>query len=131
MKKYLLILFIIIISIFFTIKYIEHSKYYLGKEYRNEVNALIDEELPKCRKQIDNIFIEAENEKDLTKKQEFIETSIDDVEFKFYFKLLEIIKKYKEIDEESVATDFTTDLAIFVYPYLKHNNINISNLKFE
>jgi len=131
MKKYLLILFIIIISIFFTIKYIEHSKYYLGKEYRNEINALLETEILKTMHELDGLLEEIEKEKDPYDKIGLIEMGVDIVFFNFYWKLVDTTEKYigkDKIINRLPHNDNVWEIHWALIPYFKNNRINTSKI---
>ena len=130
MKK--IIIFIILISllaicIFFA--YNKHFKYYLGKEYKNEINLLLEKEIPKSIKKIDKLLIEIENEKEPLKKETLIDSGMNTILFDFYSELIEITQKYTNIKKDIPSTGFNIELILVLYPYLKANNTNIEKIK--
>ena len=132
MKKLSIIVLIISIilfslSVFFA--YDKHFKYILPKEYKKEIELLLEQEISKATQEIDGLYKEIENEKDTLSKKILIETGINTILFNLYNKLIFATKKYKNLDKEIPVTDFDVDLAIVIFPYLKKNQINYAILK--
>ena len=64
MKKtivFVILTLLLLVGAFFA--YDKHFKYYLGKEYKNEINLLLEKEIPKSIKEMDGLLEEIENEK--------------------------------------------------------------------
>ena len=79
MKKLSIIVLIISIilfslSVFFA--YDKHFKYILPKEYKKEIELLLEQEISKATQEIDGLYKEIENEKDTLSKKILIETGI-------------------------------------------------------
>ena len=64
MKKtivFVILTLLLLVGAFFA--YDKHFKYYLCKEYKNEINLLLEKEIPKSIKEMDGLLEEIENEK--------------------------------------------------------------------
>lgn len=109
----------------------EHFKYYLGKEYKDEITLLLEKETSKNKIQIDNLFKEIKNEKDPYKKQANIEYGIENIFFDFYWKLIDTTEKYtgkNKIKNNLAAGDNVWEMHKVLIPYFKNNKINTSTL---
>ena len=130
MKKtivFVILTLLLLVGAFFA--YDKHFKYYLGKEYKNEINLLLEKEIPKSIKEMDGLLEEIENEKDPLEKQTIIDLGMNTILFNFYSKLIDITQKYIDIKKDIPPTGFNVELIIVLYPYLKVNNVNIEKIK--
>jgi len=128
MKKAISLILIILFILGAFFAYDKHFKYILPDECKKEIATLLEQEIPKSTQEIDGLCEKIENEKDLSSK-EIIESSIDTIKFNLYFKLIDVIQKCKNIEKEIPATDFETDLAIAIFPYLKKNKVGLASIR--
>ena len=129
MKKIIVVILILLFSLGVFISYDKHFKYYLGKEYKNEITLLLENEIPKSMKEVDGLFKKIENEKDSLDKKNLADLGINTILFDFYSELIEVTQKYTDIKKDLPNTDFDVDLIMVLYPYLKANNVDIKKLK--
>ena len=129
MKKIIVVILILLFSLSVFISYDKHFKYYLGKEYKNEITLLLENEIPKSMKEVDGLFKKIENEKDSLDKKNLADLGINTILFDFYSELIEVTQKYTDIKKDLPNTDFDVDLIMVLYPYLKANNVDIKKLK--
>lgn len=135
---FILLIAIFALSFFF---FQEANKYKLPKEYKIEIEKLIDEETLKTKNEIDKIFLEAQekyikvinNPKNMNLYMEFATNNYDSYiftpEFYLYSDLIEITKKYTNIKDEDIPpTDSSGELYNFLYPYFHNNNIDTEKL---
>lgn len=142
MIKKLIILFLFIILISLSLIFFKESnKYKLPKQYKIEIEKIINEETPKTKKCIDENFIHAKNEylkiKD-AKDSENIEKSvfliedyqrgIEVCEFNMASMLIEKTESYTNIKDKIPPTDFVGTLYEVIYPYFHKNNINYQEI---
>ena len=142
MKKFLLI----VISIFLYCipafaEYIPIPKH-LSKQYKAEMEQIIDEEYPKAIKTIDK-YIKAgtkyynrvlkdgcfsDNEMNVINLNLMYEHETGAV-LHIYAKLLEVTqKKYLKQDFEPLGTDFSESFIDYLEPYFKSNNVNTQKI---
>lgn len=129
MKKIIVVILILLFSLGVFVSYDKHFKYYLGKEYKNEITLLLENEIPKSMKEVDGLFKKIENEKDSLDKKNLADLGINTILFYFYSELIEVTQKYTDIKKDLPNTDFDVDLIMVLYPYLKANNVDIKKLK--
>ncbi len=129
MKKIIVVILILLFSLGVFVSYDKHFKYYLGKEYKNEITLLLENEIPKSMKEVDGLFKKIENEKDSLDKKNLADLGINTILFDFYSELIEVTQKYTDIKKDLPNTDFDVDLIMVLYPYLKANNVDIKKLK--
>ncbi len=138
-KVVILILIIILIFLSF-IFYKKANKYKLPKQYKIEIEQLINEEAPKTKKEIDKITQDVKNDVEKYKKNpsgysrdklidlvSIPENYINTPRFYFYSKLIDTTDKYTR-QKSDLPTDFVIDLIEYVYPYLIKNNINMEKI---
>lgn len=128
MKRILLIVIALLFSFCFA-QTNSQSEYYLGEKYQKEMKETIEKEILKSKKELINLEKQIKNEKDQIEKQILIDDGANLILFDFYMKLIETTGKYINIEDDILETDFNCDLEIFIYPYLKTNNIDIKNIK--
>lgn len=139
-KIIILLLLIIVISLSF-IFYKKINKYKLPKQYKIEIEKLIDEQTPTTKKEINDIFIEAErkyqkvikNPKNMNLYMDFATNNYDSYifspEFYLYMDLIKITQKYTKLKDDDIPpTDSSGELYNFLYPYIRDNNINTEKL---
>ena len=112
MKKIIVVILILLFSLSVFISYDKHFKYYLGKEYKNEITLLLENEIPKSMKEVDGLFKKIENEKDSLDKKNLADLGINTILFDFYSELIEVTQKYTDIKKDLPNTDFDVDLII-------------------
>ena len=140
MKK----IFIVILSAFLYCipafaEYVPIPKH-LSKQYKAEIEQIIDEEYPKVIKNIDNIMLEAKKLHDNILKNgytidEYInlvlipETNIPTADLDLYAKLLKITQeKYLGIKYIPIGTDSVNAINDILLPYFAVNNVNTNKL---
>ena len=137
MKK----IFIVILSAFLYCipafaEYVPIPKH-LSKQYKAEIEQIIDEEYPKVVKNIDDYlkYVKSnynETIKNKCKTDYYLlpEVSIYDLDISVYSKLIKITQeKYLNSKYKTTGTDDSSSLQIYMYPYLIDNNINIKKLE--
>ena len=87
MKKISIIVLIIsvilfLLGVFFACN--KHFKYILPKEYKKEIEILLEQEIPKATQEIDGLYEKIENEKDPFDKVGLIEMGVDIIFFDFF-----------------------------------------------
>ncbi len=140
-KKIFISIFLIAIFALSFFFFQEANKYKLPKEYKIEIENLIDEETPKTKNCIDEYYIKAQNEYlkiKNAKDTEYLEESvflidnyqrgIEVCEFNMVSMLIEKTENYANIKDKIPPTDFADTLNEFLYPYLDENNINDKKL---
>lgn len=123
------------------------SKYKIKKEhlenYKQEINNAISEYSLSNKTKISNISQTATNlfnsyslnKNNMKRNFEYInklenwESDLNTLEFDLYVKLIDITDKYKNISNDVPATGHAGELCIFIYPYLKKNDINLEQLE--
>lgn len=139
-KIFIFILIFIIIALSFLF-FQKTNKYKLPKEYKIEIEKLIDEETPKTKNCIDEYYIKAQNEYlkiKNAKDKEYLEESvflidnyqraIEVCEFRMTSMLVEKTENYVNIKDKIPHTDFSGTLNELLYPYFDKNNINYKEL---
>lgn len=128
MKKIIVVILILLFSLSVFISYDKHFKYYLGKEYKNEITLLLENEIPKSMKEVDGLFKKIENEKDVYDKQLMIEMGCDEIVFDLFMKIKMVTQKYVNIEKSLEPNDDVGQLIITLKPYLSKNKIDTTNL---
>ena len=134
MKKSLIITSIISIVLFVItlfVAYDKHFRYILPKEYKKEIEILLEQEIPKATQEIDGLYEKIENEKDPFDKVGLIEMGVDIVFFDFYWRLVDTTEKYTKkgkIREILPPGDNVWEIHEALIPYFKNNKINTSNM---
>ena len=128
MKK--IIVFFVLILFIFTmfLAYDKHFKYVLPKEYKKEIEVLLEREIPKSKAKIDGLYFEIENEKDPFDKEGLIEMGSDEIVFYLFVEIKAIIQKYIDIEKSLDANDDVGQFIMVIMPYLKKNKINTKEL---
>ena len=130
MKKFIVLFLAIVLFLLGSyFAYDKHFRYLLPKEYKNEINALLEKEIPKVTQELDELPGRIEIEKDPFDKEILIDMGVNIILFDFYSKIIHITNEYKDIENEIPPTDFNVDLAIAIHPYLKKNKINLAAIK--
>lgn len=93
-------------------------------QYKKEVEQTIKLEIPKLKRQIDNIEIELNNETNLVIKQTILDKGITSILFEFYSSLVDTTNKYIKIKNDIPSTDWYIELKEFINPYLIDNKIS-------
>lgn len=141
MKK-LVIIVILVSLIFLTLFFYKNTnKYKLPKQYKVEIENLIDKKASKTQDEISKIFLEAEekylkvinNPKNMDFYMDFATNNYDSYifspEFYLYLDLIGITQKYAMLKDENIPpTDSSGELYDFLYPYFQNNNINTKKL---
>ena len=99
-----------------------------SQQYRNEINMVINSQIPNSKKCIDNVFEDIEKEKNQHIKLALVEQGINSILLEFYIKLIDITDKYTNIKKDIPNTDWYGDIKIIIDPYLNDNNINTTEL---
>ena len=134
MKK-LTIIFLITLIVLFSISvffaYDKHFKYILPKEYKKEIEIILEQEISITTQKIDKLYKEIENEKDPLDKKLLIEYGVDGVFFDFYWKLVNATEKHTQknkITNKLPANDNVWEIHEALIPYFKNNKINTSKI---
>ena len=136
-KKFLILFILIILIPLSCLLFKKFDKYKLPRQYKIEIQKVIDEETPKAKICIDKNFLIAQTEYSKIQnkyKEESVfliedcQRGIEVCEFNMISKLLDITQKYTDIKKEIPPTDFSGTLNDFIYPYFERNNINYKKL---
>ena len=141
MIKKFIILFLIVFLITLSLLLLKKDdKYKLPRQYKIEIQKVIEDEAPKTKKEIDEIVEEVKidvekyknNPSSFTRDELIDLVSIPDDYiysplFYYYLRLVEITEKYTK-KESDLATDFYIDLLEYVYPYLITNKIDLKKI---
>ena len=108
---------------------IEKSK---SKEYKKEIEQVIDSKVPIYKKQIVKLFDEFKEEQKQSQLKTDDEYTLlwDEIVFKLYFDLIDITEKYvgKNIIYGEFGSEDFADLYYAMKPYFKDNKINTSKI---
>jgi len=140
-RKVVILILIIILLLLSFIIYKKANKYKLPKQYKIEIEKLINDEAPKTKICIDEYFQKAQNEylkiKNI-KNTEYVEESvfliedcqrgIEVCELNLISKLIDKTENYTNIKDKIPPTDFIGTLNNYIYPYFDRNNINYKEL---
>ena len=97
-------------------------------KFSEEINKTLKKQIPISKKEINNIILEIENEKNSYERSYLISDGINSVLFKFYMELINIADKYVNIKSTIPATDGYGALQEVITPYLNANNIEIKKI---
>lgn len=140
MKKFFLIIYLIFalqIPVFAEYKPIPKN---LSKQYKKEIELIINTEYPQVIKNIDKNVKDAKNLRNKIIKNGFniedyinisliAEVCIPATDLDLYSKLMEVTQeKYLKVKYKPIGTDNTNPLDEFLYPYMQDNNINREKL---
>ena len=139
-KKIIILLLIVLLIALSLLLFKKDDKYKLPRQYKIEIQKVIEDEAPKTKKEIDEIVEEVKidvekyknNPSSFTRDELIDLVSIPDDYiysplFHYYLKLVEITEKYTK-KESDLATDFYIDLLEYVYPYLITNKIDLKKI---
>lgn len=136
MKKIFLVIFLLIITnipVFAEYKPIPET---LSKQYKNEMEQIIDEEYPIVIKKIDNEVKDAKRIRDKILESGFNiedyinlslipETCIPSSDLDLYGKMLKVTQeKYLGMEYKPIGTDSVNPLDDILSPYFRDNNVN-------
>ena len=140
MKKILVILFLFMFSLPAAGEYIPIP---IDKQaqYREEVETYIDKQVPILKREINNDVKKAKktykkylyDKNGLNLRSEYLDKlhtcweNADSAHTQIYIDLINITKKYVNIDNQIPATGFVQELDLFIMPYLENNNIKNIN----
>lgn len=132
MKKFIVLFLAIILFLLGSyFAYDKHFRYLLPKEYKNEINALLEKEIPKVTQELDELPGRIEREKDPFDKEGLIEMGVDIVFFDFYWKIVHVTEKYVgkgKIINNLPPNDNVWEIHEVLIPYFKNNKINTSKI---
>lgn len=126
MKKFLVLLFVLAfnaLACFADYKPIPADK---SKQYKAEVESIINNEVPKAKKEVNQIYKEAKQAYSLPISSDTpdYEQIIDTPVFYVNLELIKLTCKYVNIEHDIPATDFSGTLYDFLYPYFQDNKVN-------
>ena len=101
-----------------------------SKQYKAEVEQIINEEVPKAKKEVYVIFAQAQKaykNKSIDDLQTYIDF-IGSPEFDLHKKIMVVTDKYVAIKNDVPATDFAGAYYDFLYPYYKDNNVDLTKM---
>ena len=141
MIKKLIILVILIVLITLSFLFFKKDdKYKLPAQYKVEIQKVIDEEVPKTKKEIDEIVEEVKIDVEKYKNNPSSLSDIDIINldltaelyiysplFKLYIKLINITDKYSK-EKSDLHTDYIDALIEYIQPYIEKNKINDKKL---
>lgn len=101
-----------------------------SKQYKTEVESIINKEVPKAKQEVYKIYVEAQ--------RNYINRNIDELndagsaigspEFHLYLKIINLTNTYVYIQNDIPATDYEGELYDFLYPYFVDNKIDLTKL---
>ncbi len=112
----------------------------MSKQYKTEMEQIIDKEYPQVIKNIDNLVLEIKNLHDKILQNGFnfedyynmkliIEICIPAADLDLYAHLMKVTQeKYLGLKYKPVGTDTPNPMYEYLYPYMKDNNINENKL---
>ena len=142
MKRFLIFLFLFLFSLPAFGEYVPISEDKQA-QYKAEVEQYIDKQVPIAKREMDKEYKKSEklytyyvkSKNKYSSKSEYIDKlnyqilCIQGILFDFYIDLINITKKYDNIENLIPATGFAQELDLFISPYLEECNvINISRL---
>lgn len=140
MRKILVLLFGLLLSINMCFAAYQPIPKEKSKQYKVQIEQIINNNLPKAYKQTDENFIEIKEtynqilkdpyNKELREKldPETVTAKFDSSLFIIFLEIIEATENYVNIKNEIPATSHSFDLEIFMYPYLEDNNIDYKEL---
>lgn len=112
----------------------------MSKQYKTEIEHIIDSEYDQIIKKIDNLVLECKNLRDKIIQNGFniddyinltliSEVCIPAADLDLYEHLMKVTQeKYLGLQYEPIGTDTPNPLYEYLYPYIKDNNINENKL---
>lgn len=112
----------------------------MSKQYKTEIEHIIDSEYDQIIKKIDNLVLECKNKRDKIIQNGFntddyinliliSEVCIPAADLDLYAHLMKVTQeKYLGLKYEPIGTDTPNPLHEYLYPYMKDNNINETKL---
>lgn len=101
-----------------------------SKQYKAEVEQIINEEVPKAKQEVYKIFAQAQNAyrnksiEDLHTYDDFI----GQPEYDIHVKIIGVTNNYAAVEKDLFATGDPGALYDFLYPYFKDNNVDLTKL---
>lgn len=145
MKKILILFFAILLNI--NLCFANEYKFpkEQRKKYQTEIQSLIEQEVVSGKENTDKIYNKAlslyqnylqnknlmKRNYEYTNKLNELARSTESFDFRLYIDLIDATDKYVSISKDVPATDDSTTLLNFVYPYLKNNKIKNGDLTVE
>lgn len=140
MKKIFLVLFILILTSLSAFAEYKPIPKNLSKQYKKEMEYIINTEYPKAIKNVDEYIKNAKNLRDNVLKNGFnlenyinltliSEVCIPAADLDLYAKLMKVTQeKYLGTKYQPLGTDSTNPIYEYLYPYIKDNNVNQNKL---
>lgn len=112
----------------------------MRKQYKTEIEHIIDKEYEQIIKKIDDLVLECKNIRDKIIQNGFniddyinltliSEVCIPAADLDLYAHLIKVTQeKYLGINYKPIGTDTTNPLYEYLYPYMKDNNVNENKL---
>lgn len=112
----------------------------MSKQYKTEIEHIIDREYEQIIKKIDNLVLECKNMRDKIIQNGFniddyinltliAEVCIPAADLDLYAHLIKVTQeKYLGLKYEPIGTDTPNPMYEYLYPYMKNNNVNGNKL---
>lgn len=112
----------------------------MSKQYKTEIEHIIDSEYDQIIKKIDNLVFESKNLHDKIIQNGFnindyinltliLEVCIPAADLDLYAHLMKVTQeKYLGLKYDPISTDTPNPMYEYLYPYMKDNNVNESKL---
>lgn len=140
MKKTFITLLILLIVCMPTFAEYKPIPLNMSKQYKTEIEHIIDREYEQIIKKIDNLVLESKNLHDKIIQNGFniddyinltliSEVCIPAADLDLYEHLMKVTQeKYLGLKYEPIGTDTSNPIYEYLYPYIKDNNINENKL---
>ena len=101
-----------------------------SKQYKAEVEQIINEEVPKAKQELYKISEQAQKayKNKSAESLNDLDLLLDAPEYGIHMKIINVTNKYVNIKGDVPATDSAGALYDFLYPYFKDSNINLTKL---
>lgn len=130
MKKVLVLLIGLLLSVNICFAAYQPIPADKSKQYKAEVESIINKEVPKAKQEVYEIFAQAQKAYKNKSIEELDRYSriIGTPEFYLYKNVINVTNKYVNIEKDIPATDYEGALYDFLYPYFKDNNVDLRKL---
>lgn len=130
MKKVLVLLLVLVFNACMCLAEYKPIPADKSKQYKAEVEQIINEEVPKAKQELYKISDQAQKayKNKSTESLNDLDFLLDSPEYGIHMKIINATDKYVNIKGDVPATDSAGALYDFLYPYFKDNNIDLTKL---
>lgn len=130
MKKVLILLFVFVFNALVCFAAYKPIPVEKSKQYKAEVESIINKEVPKAKQEVYDIFSQAQ--KAYKSKSIYtlndLDLILDSPEYGIHIKIIDVTNKYVNIKNDVPSTDSAGALYDFLYPYFKDNSVDLTQL---